>query len=207
MKEKEVKSVLLNKLHFTQDAIYKLDVFTKEVVEYNKKYNLIAKSTVADIWNRHILDSAQLIKFIYFNNESSLSDMGTGAGFPGIVLAIYNRNPRFHVKLYEKSRVKTKFLKNVCQKLNIRAEIYENDLKSHEIYSNYVIARAFKKLKEQILISREIVKVNHKLIILKGRNAEEEIKLLNNNFNYRYKLEKSITSPDSKIVKIDIKKK
>jgi|TARA_B110000444_G_C18821268_1_gene587850 16S rRNA (guanine527-N7)-methyltransferase len=207
MKEKEVKSVLLNKLHFTQDAIYKLDVFTKEVVEYNKKYNLIAKSTVADIWNRHILDSAQLIKFIYFNNESSLSDMGTGAGFPGIVLAIYNRNPRFHVKLYEKSRVKTKFLKNVCQKLNIRAEIYENDLKSHEIYSNYVIARAFKKLKEQILISREIVKVNHKLIILKGRNAEEEIKLLNNNFNYRYKLEKSITSPDSKIVIIDIKKK
>ena len=206
MKEEEVKSILLNKLHFSQDGLYKLDIFCREVLEYNKKFNLISKSTEENIWDRHVLDSAQLVKFISFNDEQSLSDLGTGAGFPGIVLAIFNRNTKFHVKLYEKSRVKTKFLFNICKKLNINADIYENDFKIHDISSNYIVSRAFKKLKENIRISREIVKVDHKLIILKGRSAEEEIKKLNKDLNYSYTLEKSMTSPDSKIIIVEIKK-
>ena len=206
MTEKEVQSILLHKLHFSQDAIYKLDIFCKELIKYNHNYNLIAKSTEENIWDRHVLDSAQLVKFINFHDGSSLSDLGTGAGFPGIVLAIFNRNTKFHVKLYEKSKVKNKFLFAICKNLNINAYIYENDYNSHEINSNYVVSRAFKKLNEHIRISREIVKVSHKLIILKGRSAEEEVKKLNKDLNYRYSLEKSITSPDSKIVIVDIKK-
>jgi len=206
MSEKEVHSILLNKLNFNQDALYKLDVFCREVVSYNQKFNLISKSTVDKIWDRHVLDSAQLVKFIDFEDNSSLSDLGTGAGFPGIVLAIYNRNPNFHVKLYEKSKVKTKFLSGLCKKININADIYENDFNVHEITSNYVVSRAFKKLEEHIRISREIIKVDHKLIILKGRSAEEEIKKLNKDLNNSYTLEKSMTSPDSKILIIDIKK-
>ena len=205
MREKEVQSILLHKLNFSQDAIYKLDIFCKELIKYNQNYNLIAKSTEENIWERHVLDSAQLVKFINFHDGSSLSDLGTGAGFPGIVLAIFNRNTKFHVKLYEKSRVKTKFLKEICSKLNIKADIYKNDYRSHDINSDYVISRAFKKLEEHLRISREIVKVNHRLIILKGKNAEEEIKLLNKDLNHSYSLEKSITSPDSKIVIVEIK--
>ena len=206
MTEKEVKSILLNKLYFSQDALYKLDIFCREVIEYNKKFNLISKSTVPNIWDRHVLDSAQLVKFLNFKDGLDLSDLGTGAGFPGIVIAIYNRNPNFHVKLYEKSRVKTKFLTFICNKLNINAEIYDNDYKSHNINSYYIISRAFKKLEEHIRISREIIKVSHKLIILKGKSAAEEIKQLNSNFNYSYSLEKSITSPDSKIIIIKFNK-
>ena len=206
MTEKEVKSLLLNNLHFTQDSIYKLDVFCKEVIAYNQKFNLISKSTIDNIWDRHILDSAQLVKFIEFKDQFSLSGLGTGAGFPGIVLAIFNRNNKFHVKLYEKSRVKIKFLVEICEKLGIKASIYENNFNSHIISSDYIVSRAFKKLEEQIRISREIVKVNHKLIILKGKNAEQEIKQLNIDQKFSYRLEKSITSPDSKIVIIEIKK-
>ena len=206
MTEEEVKSTLLIKLHFTQDALYKLDTFCKEVISYNQKFNLISKSTIENIWDRHVLDSAQLVKFIDFKDEFSLSDLGTGAGFPGIVLAIFNKNPKFHVKLYEKSRVKTKFLISICDKLKIKANIYEDDYRTHNIDSNYVVSRAFKKLEEHIRISREIIKVSHKLIILKGKKAEQEIKELNNNFDYSYSLEKSITSPDSKIVIIEFKK-
>jgi len=205
MNEKEVQSILLNKLHFNQDALYKIETFCKELIDYNKKFNLIAKSTVKSIWDRHVLDSAQLVKFIEFEDGNSLADLGTGAGFPGIIIVIFNKNFKFHVKLYEKSRVKIKFLRNLCEKLNIRAEIYEGDYRSHDIRTNYVVSRAFKKLEEHIRISREIIKVNHKLIILKGKSAVEEIKQLNNNFNYRYNLEKSITSPDSKIVIVNIK--
>ena len=110
------------------------------------------------------------------------------------------------MKLYEKSRVKIKFLTGICKKLNINAEVYENDIFSHEIQSTYVVSRAFKKLEEHLRISREIIKKSHKLIILKGRNAEEEIKKVNKNFNYTYSLKNSITSPDSKIIILEIKK-
>jgi|TARA_B110000914_G_C15459068_1_gene444880 16S rRNA (guanine527-N7)-methyltransferase len=206
MTEKEVKSILLNRLHFKQDALYKLDVVCREVLSYNQKFNLISKSTEESIWDRHILDSAQLVKFINFSDGSSLSDLGTGAGFPGLILAIFNRNTKFHVKLYDKSRVKTKFLSTLCEKLNINADIYEKDFRTHNISSEYVVSRAFKKLEEHIRISREIVQVNHRLIILKGRSAVDEIKKLNKDFYYSYSLEKSITSPDSKIVIIEIKK-
>ncbi|MGY9007615.1 MAG: 16S rRNA (guanine(527)-N(7))-methyltransferase RsmG [Candidatus Pelagibacterales bacterium] len=206
MNEKEVKFILINKLGFSQDALYKLEIFCREVIKYNQKFNLIAKSTIEQIWDRHVLDSAQLVKFIEFSDNSSISDLGTGAGFPGIILAIFNKNKKFHVKLYDKSNVKTKFLTSVCEKLNIKAEIYENDYRTHEIRTNYVVSRAFKKLEEHIRISREIIKVSHKLIILKGKKAEEEIKKLNNNFNYRYSLEKSITSPDSKIIIVNFEK-
>jgi|TARA_B110000285_G_C15071146_1_gene588033 16S rRNA (guanine527-N7)-methyltransferase len=206
MNEKEVKLILLNKLNFSQDDLYKLDTYCSEVLDYNKKFNLISKSTIDSIWDRHVLDSAQLVKFIAFNDDFSLSDLGTGAGFPGIVIAIFNNNPKFHVKLYEKSRVKTKFLISLCQKLNIKAKVFDNDYRTHIINSEYVVSRAFKKLEEHIRISREIIRVNHKLIILKGKNAKNEIKQLNKNFNYSYSLEKSITSPESKIVIINIKK-
>ena len=113
MTEKEVKFLLLNKLNFSQDALYKLDNFCNEVIEYNQKFNLIAKSTLDTIWDRHILDSAQLVKFINFKDNLSLSDLGTGAGFPGIVLAIFNRNPKFHVKLTKNPTLKLNFLR-IC---------------------------------------------------------------------------------------------
>tara|TARA_B110000967_G_scaffold89612_1_gene92183 strand:+ start:4382 stop:5002 length:621 start_codon:yes stop_codon:yes gene_type:complete len=206
MTEKEVKSILFNKLKFSQDSIYKLEAFSRELVDYNNKFNLIGKSTIDTIWERHILDSAQLVKFIDFRDNISVSDLGTGAGFPGIVLAIFNTNLKFHVKLYEKSRVKTKFLISICDKLNIKATIYTDDYRSHNIDGEYVVSRAFKKLEEHLRISRETIKVNHTLIILKGKSAEEEIKQLNKNFKYSYTLEKSITSAESKIMIINFKK-
>ncbi len=206
MTETEVKSLLLNNLNFSQDALYKLDTYCKEVLEYNQKFNLISRSTEQSIWDRHILDSAQLVKFIDFQDNLSLSDLGSGAGFPGLVIAIFNKNPKFHVKLYEKSRVKTKFLTSVCEKLNIKAEIYDNHYDTHQISSDYIVSRAFKKLEEHIRISREIIQVDHKLIILKGKNAEQEIKDLSKKLEYSYSLKESITSPESKIVILEIKK-
>jgi 16S rRNA G527 N7-methylase RsmG len=109
------------------------------------------------------------------------------------------------VKLYEKSNVKCDFLDIIRKKIDVDYDIF-GDYKNEIIDSEYVVSRAFKKLNEHIRISREIVKVSHKLIILKGRSAEEEVKKLNKDLNYRYSLEKSITSPDSKIVIVDIKK-
>ena len=89
MNKEEVLNYLSKNLTFNSSEIEKLDVFQKELLKYNDSYNLIGSSTLNDIWTRHILDSAQIIKFIDFKKDNSLSDFGTGAGFPGIIIAIY----------------------------------------------------------------------------------------------------------------------
>jgi len=205
MNKDHVQSILLNELKFNKVAIGKLEIFHKELLDYNKNYNLIADSTIHDIWNRHILDSAQIVKYIDFSGKKSLSDLGSGAGLPGMIIAIFNTNPTFHVKLYEKSRVKCDFLLLIKNKLKISCDIYSNDYQFHNINADYITCRAFKKLAEVMRISREIVRVNHKLIILKGKNAKNEINSLQTKCIHRYNLENSITDKESRIIIVDAK--
>ena len=204
MQEKEVISSLQNQLNFSAKNISDIKIFINELLRANKKYNFISKSTEKEIWHRHILDSAQLVKFIDFS-KSSLSDLGSGAGFPGLILALFNKNKDFHVKLYEKSPVKRAFLKDIGDQLSLKIEIHGN-VYEKIIDSDYIVCRAFKKLEAIIQVSREIVKKSHKLIILKGQNAQQDLKKALKNEKYDYKLENSITNKDSKIIIVDFKK-
>ena len=97
--------LLKSSLGFHDKAIKKLIIFHDYLLKWNSRYNLISKSTEDQIWSRHILDSAQLVKFIGIK-RASISDFGSGAGFPGLILAIYYENHGFHVKLVEKSPIK-----------------------------------------------------------------------------------------------------
>ena len=198
MRQLEVIKILQEELKFTDQSIDKLKMLEKELLNANKKHNFIAKSTENFIWTRHILDSAQLVKYINFE-QGSLSDLGSGAGFPGLVLAIYNQNFNFHVKLYEKSPVKRDFLDEMIDKLKIKAESYPNVFDGI-IESEYIVSRAFKKLDKIIQVSREMIKRPHKLIILKGQNAQEEANKAFKSQKYSYKLEESMTDKKSKII-------
>ena len=204
MQDLQVINILQNQLHFSSKTITNINKFVDELLKANKKHNFISKSTENNIWHRHILDSAQLVKFIDFS-KGSLSDLGSGAGFPGLILALFNTNHDFHVKLYEKSPVKRAFLEDVSNKLSIKVHIHGN-IYEDIIDSDYIVTRAFKKLEATIQVSREIAKKSHKLIILKGQNAQEDLKKAFNNEKYDYKLEKSITNEDSKIIIVDFKK-
>ena len=197
--------ILKNELGFSDSSIKKLKKFHNYLLEYNKRYNLISKNTEKSIWFRHILDSAQIIKFIEAQKIDNIVDFGSGAGFPGLIIAFYNENTRFHVKLYEKSPVKRAFLRNIKEKLDIRNLDIANDVYGEEILADIIVCRAFKKLEEILKISRETVKKPHKLIILKGKNAQSEINNVSLGSNYSYKLEKSITDDDSKIIIVDAK--
>ena len=202
--ESNVKRILLKDLNFDAPKIKKLDNFVKKLHIYNKKYNLISKNSEKQIWDRHILDSAQLIKFIDVKSCSGIADLGTGGGFPGIILAIYFQNFNFHVKLYEKSRVKSGFLSNISNILGLNCKVICNDINMIKIDSNYIVCRAFRKLPYILNISRENCIKKHKIIIMKGRNAQIEV---NNTFqlkNYKYKLVKSITDNDSKIIIVNV---
>ena len=203
MQDKEVISTL-HQLNFSEKNIFDIKIFVIELLKANKKHNFISKSTENVIWHRHILDSAQLVKFIDFS-KGSLSDLGSGAGFPGLILAIFNKNKDFHVKLYEKSPVKRAFLKDIIDGLSLKIELRGN-VYDEIIDTDYIVSRAFKKLEAIIQVSREIAKKSHKLIILKGQNAQEDLKKAFKKEKYDYKLENSITNKDSKIIIVDFKK-
>ena len=204
MQDKEVINILQKQLNFTSKSIAALKIFVDALINANKKHNFISKSTEADIWHRHVLDCAQLVKFIDFSG-GSLSDLGSGAGFPGLVLAIFNSNQEFHVKLYEKSPVKRAFLKEIINKLSINVEIKGN-IYEEIVDSDYLVCRAFKKLEVIIQFSREIAKKSHKIIVLKGQNAQEDLKKAFKREKYDYIIKDSITNKSSKIVIVDIKK-
>ena len=205
--ESKVKSklILSKNLNFNHDKLQKIELFVNEVLSYNKKYNLISKNSEKDIWHRHVLDSAQLIKYIDSKKFNSLSDLGTGAGFPGIILSIfYSDILTFHVKLYEKSKVKINFIRDIIKKLGLKnARIYDNDYQSHVLDSDYIVCRAFKKLPEILRISRETAKKPHKLIVMLGKSAQGELNKASNDSINKYKLVTSITSSDSKILLLD----
>ncbi len=202
------KLVLAKNLNFNDKKLELVELFAQEVLNYNQKYNLISRSSEKDIWNRHVLDSAQLVKYIDHRNYNSLADLGTGAGFPGILLSIfYSDILTFHVKLYEKSQVKVNFIKYVIDKLELsNVNIYDNDYQSHIIDTDYIVCRAFKKLPEILRISRETMKKPHKLIVMLGKSAQDELNKASKGMIYKYKLVPSITESDSKILLIDAKK-
>ena len=203
--ETNVKRILLKDLNFNASKINKLDNFTKNLLLFNKKHNLISKKTEKQIWGRHILDSAQIIKFIDVKECTGIADLGTGGGFPGIILAIYFQNFNFHVKLYEKSPVKSAFLTNISNILDLDCKIICTDINSIKIDSNYIVCRAFKKLPYILNISRENCIKKHKIIIMKGKNAQQEINNTSMMNNFKYRLENSITDNDSKIIILNAK--
>ena len=198
MQDKEVISILQNQLNFNSKSISDIKLFILELLRANKKHNFISKSTENVIWHRHVLDSAQLVKFIDFS-KGSLSDLGSGAGFPGLILALYNKNEDFHVKLFEKSPVKRAFLEDISNKLSIKVKINGN-VYDDFIDTDYIVCRAFKKLEAIIQVSREIAQKPHKLIILKGQNAQKDLEKALKKVKYDYKLKNSITNKDTKII-------
>lgn len=193
-----VKKSLEKNFGFSNKKIDKISKYVDLLLIFNKKYNLISKSTENEVWSRHILDSAQIIKYIDFKKDHILSDFGSGAGLPGVIISIANTNPNFHVKLYEKSPVKRSFLNDIqkISKFDIEKNVYDYNL----IKTDYIVCRAFKKLDSILDISREKVKNPHKLIILKGKNALNDLKKLPKDQKYSYKTEDSVTDKDSKII-------
>jgi 16S rRNA (guanine527-N7)-methyltransferase len=165
---------------------------TQNIILFQKAQKILSRA-------RHILDSAQLLRYIDTNSKNIMADLGSGAGFPGLVISVFNKNPEFHVKLYEKSPVKREFLNMLKKELNLKIKV-ENNVYDERIDANLIVSRAFKKIDEILKISRETITKPHKIIILKGKNAEKEIKGVSLGKNYSYKLENSMTDKDSKII-------
>ena len=139
---------ILDKFNVSRETYHILDEFRELVLHKNKEINLIGAKTINNFVERHIVDCAQAIDFIDKNNKIC-TDLGSGAGLPGIVLAIVLRDKSINMKmnLYEKSYHKSSFLRQVVRKLKLDVQIFEKDIfKEENLISGSIIARAFKPL-------------------------------------------------------------
>ena len=179
----------------------KISIYKDMLVDENKRINLISKTTIDDIENRHFLDSIQLISLIT-NKSHSLLDIGTGAGLPGILLAIGGCKS---VYLGEKQAKKCDFLNRVNKNLDLDMHIL--NLRIEDIVDkqfDYVVSRAFAKLNQIISVTKNLTHKKSKYILLKGKTFLDEIKSVNKKrFNINYI--DSITSSDSKIIELSYK--
>lgn len=150
--------------------------YSKLLLEWNEKFNLTAITSENEIVEKHFIDSLEIVKYFDLKNKSLL-DVGTGAGFPGMVLAI--AIPSLKVTLLESNGKKISFLKEVVSKLNLsNVSIIQGRSEEFEKREGFdvVTARAVKELKILLEISFHLVKVNGSLIAYKGSNGEEEVK-------------------------------
>ena len=194
----------------SRETITSLKKYEDILINANKTLNLIGKSTINDIWTRHFLDSVQVIDFID-KNDKTLIDIGSGAGFPGIVVALVakDRNIPIKIKLIEKSPKKTKFLKDLIAKLNLNVEVHNQNVFTEQIVFNddVLVARAFKPLKIILELIHNKAKKWKKILIFLGKSGKEELLGASKSWDIKYKQRMSITSNDSTVIEINKLKK
>ena len=150
----------LEPLNVSRETFPEFEAYCDLLKRENSKINLISKSTEKDIRKRHIVDCAQTIDFID-ENYDICTDIGSGSGLPGIVLAIIMKikKPNMKFNLYEKSFRKCEFLSDVKEKLNLNAEVIQKDIfREKNIETDLIIARAFKPLPIILDLAKKISK-------------------------------------------------
>ena len=200
---KKIKSLV------SRETLKELETFRKLIIMRNNDINLISSTTVEASKDRHIVDSAQIIDFVN-KNSSTCTDLGSGAGLPGIVLAIImkHKNSDMQFNLYEKSYHKSKFLEEVSRKLNLNTKVFnQNIFEQENLYSEIIVARAFKPMIVILdLVNKSFKKFNN-IILLLGKNGKSSIKECQKKWKFDYVEKNSLTNEESLMIKISNLKK
>jgi 16S rRNA (guanine527-N7)-methyltransferase len=194
----------------SRETISSLKKYEKLLIKGNENLNLVGKSTINKVWTRHFLDSYQVIDFIE-ENTYDIFDIGSGAGFPGLVLALAAKEKGFKIMthLIEKSPKKTKFLKETINELNLNAEVINENVFEYQskIRGAVFIVRAFKPLEVVLELIHKICDNWGKIIIFMGKTGESELLQASKIWNIEYKKRASVTNNDSIILEINSYKK
>ena len=195
----------------SRETLDELNKYSLSILKKNKEINLISSSTEKSINTRHITDSAQVIDFIDKNDVKVCTDLGSGAGLPGIVLAILMKpkKPEFKVIFYEKSYHKSNFLKEISKKLKLNTEINQKNIfDEKDLCTDIIISRAFKPLPVIFEIaSKNFIKFKY-IILFLGKSGKEILEEASKKWKFDYEKKKSLTNDESLVVKIsNLKKK
>jgi 16S rRNA (guanine527-N7)-methyltransferase len=195
----------------SRETIIELNEYSKAIILKNKSINLISTSTEKSINSRHIKDSAQTIDFIDKKDIKTCTDLGSGAGLPGIVLGILmkSKNPLFKLIFYEKSYHKSVFLREMTKKFNLNSEIHQKNIfDERNLSTDVIISRAFKPLPIIFQIAKNNFKNFKYIILFLGKSGNKILNDALKLWNFEYQEKKSVTSDESLVVKIsNLKKK
>ena len=202
----------LNSLNVSRETYLDFELFISMIIEKNKEINIISKETAKNdvIRERHIIDSAQIIDFIDLN-YNIVTDLGTGGGMPGIIIAIMLKNMKKNLKihLYEKSHHKSAFLREVSRKLKLKTEIFqENIFDLKKLKTGSIMSRAFKPMPIVLDLVYENFSIYKNLIFFMGKNGKKIFENVLKEWDLEYVEKKSLTNEDSFLLNIKkIKKK
>ena len=206
MTNKDLSSLI----QVSRETIKSLNQFKSILLENNKKLNLISSKDEEIIDTRHIYDSAQIIDLIDKNAKKCI-DIGSGAGFPGIVVSIIMKHSNISTKfdLYEKSPKKSDFLQLVSEKLDLNTKILtKNIFEEKSLEADTITVRAFKPLNQIFNIMTTKFKNYKNLILFLGKTGKQNLLDASKVWDFEYKERMSVTDSDSLIVNIkNLKKK
>jgi 16S rRNA (guanine527-N7)-methyltransferase len=175
-----------------------IEEFVALLTEENHRQNLVSAATLGHIWSRHIVDSAQLLSLS--EDGGSWADLGTGAGFPGLIVGLLRRGPTI---LVEQRRLRVEFLRRVVERLGLvgKIEVAASNVSGFEggPYAT-ISARAFAPLDRLFALSAHLAAPGTKWILPKGRNAKSELEAARASWQGVFCLEPSVTDPDACIV-------
>ena len=199
-------------LNVSRETCNDLECLISMIQEKNKEINIISKKTDEKwvIRERHILDSAQIVDFVDLNYNTT-SDLGTGGGMPGLIVAIAMKKIKntMKINLYEKSHNKCVFLKEVSKKLNLNTEIIHKDIFTvKNIETGTIMSRAFKPMPVILNLVRENFKKYKNIIFFMGSSGKKILNETLKEWDLDYGVKKSLTNDESFILNIQkIRKK
>jgi 16S rRNA (guanine527-N7)-methyltransferase len=180
----------------SRETLDKLEAYSALLRQESGRQNLIAASTLDQLWDRHILDSAQLVRFEP-RAGASWVDIGSGAGLPGIVIACLVEGP---VTLIEPRRLRADFLHKVCDSLGLNASVVDAKADRAEGKYDVITARAVANLTQLLKISAHLSTTNSRWVLPKGRSAQAELAEAQKAWQGAFHVEQSVTDADSWIV-------
>ncbi len=184
----------------SRETFDRLEIYAAELKKWNPKINLISKNRRDDIWERHFIDSLQILSIVK-EKVSDWIDLGSGGGFPGLVLASVLTDVRF--RLIESDQRKCAFLRKTAREMGLNVDVVNDRIENYkEKQSDIVSARALAPLDKLIGLAMFHVKQNGKLIFLKGRNWKNELTLAEKNWQMSVRVYDSVTDQNAKILEI-----
>lgn len=202
MDESAARAWLEANYDVSRETIGQLSKLVDTVVSENERQNLISRATISEVWARHIIDSAQLLRFAPASTSPWI-DLGTGAGFPGLVVAILHGGP---VTLVEERKLRADFLVRAAAELGLSEKVTVLSSKLERLTPTpfaVISARAFAPLEKLLTISHAFSTEKTRWILPKGRNAASELEAAASSWQGDFRLEPSVTDPDASIIVAD----
>ena len=176
----------------SRETLKCLTQYELKIISLNEKFNIVGKSTIPNIWQRHFADSAKIFALITKiakkkeNEELAICDVGSGGGFPGIIILILNQEKKlnFHMTLVESNKRKSKFLKDLINFLKIKAEVINDRAENLDKKFDIIVARAVAPLPKFLAFCKNIRKDGTIYILPKGKNYQSELLELKKQWYY-----------------------